>query len=129
MRFLGFYSGEIHHDETVPYGEHKRAARRSERGVPIALTTGSHATEQPIRTLIRAGFDRYKWSRFHARLVTALGVAGILDGLEIKVASEIADLFEKKETDAHSSSPMGKTARARWDARPPARPGQQDGSP
>ena len=43
-----------------------------------------------IRTLIPARLDRLPWSRFHTRVVTALGVAWILDGLEITFASNFA---------------------------------------
>jgi MFS family permease len=48
-----------------------------------------------IRSLIPARIDRLPWSRFHTRLVTALGVAWILDGLEITIASNVsADLTQ-----------------------------------
>ena len=48
-------------------------------------------TEQSghIRSLIPARVDRLPWSRFHTRMVMALGVAWILDGLEITVASNV----------------------------------------
>ena len=36
-----------------------------------------------IRSLIPARIDRLPWSRFHTRMVVALGVAWVLDGLEI----------------------------------------------
>jgi MFS family permease len=42
-----------------------------------------------IRSLIPARVDRLPWSRFHTRLVIALGVAWILDGLEITIASNV----------------------------------------
>ena len=42
-----------------------------------------------IRSLIPARIDRLPWSRFHTRLVTALGIAWILDGLEITIASNV----------------------------------------
>src|ERR1700733_9344854 len=49
-----------------------------------------------IRSLIPARIDRLPLSRFHTRLVTALGVAWILDGLEITIASNVSpDLTEK----------------------------------
>ena len=48
------------------------------------------ATDSPnIRSLIPARIDRLPWSRFHNRLVIALGVAWILDGLEITIASNV----------------------------------------
>jgi MFS family permease len=49
-----------------------------------------------IRSLIPARIDRLPWSRFHTRLVIALGVAWILDGLEITIASNVGpDLTQK----------------------------------
>jgi MFS family permease len=40
-----------------------------------------------------ARIDRLGWSRFHTRLVVALGVAWILDGLEITIASNSTALI------------------------------------
>src|SRR5579862_7177659 len=42
-----------------------------------------------IRSLIPARIDRLPWSKFHTRLVMALGVAWILDGLEITIAASV----------------------------------------
>src|SRR5580698_1424643 len=59
-------------------------------------TTQETASSGAIRSLIPARVDRLPWSRFHTRLVTALGVAWILDGLEITIASNVSpDLTEK----------------------------------
>jgi len=41
------------------------------------------ATASVIRSLIPARVDRLPWSPFHTRMVIALGVAWVLDGLEI----------------------------------------------
>src|SRR4029453_9090918 len=51
-----------------------------------------------IRSLIPARIDRLPWSPFHTRMVIALGVAWILDGLEITVASAAAAQLTKAET-------------------------------
>jgi MFS family permease len=51
-----------------------------------------------IRSLIPARIDRLPWSPFHTRLVVALGVAWILDGLEITVASSITDILKDPAT-------------------------------
>ena len=45
------------------------------------------------RSLVPARIDRLRWSRFHTRLVIALGVAWILDGLEITIASNSTSLI------------------------------------
>ncbi|MGW4247390.1 MFS transporter [Nocardia sp. NPDC004722] len=60
-----------------------------------------------VRTLVPARIDRLPWSRFHTRLVVALGVAWILDGLEITVASAVADTLTKPETLHMSSAAVG----------------------
>ncbi|GAB0107885.1 MFS transporter [Nocardia sp. JMUB6875] len=60
-----------------------------------------------VRTLVPARIDRLPWSRFHTRLVAALGVAWILDGLEITVASAVADTLTKPETLDMSSAAVG----------------------
>jgi MFS family permease len=60
-----------------------------------------------VRTLIPARIDRLPWSPFHTRMVIALGVAWILDGLEITVASAIADTLTKPETLHLSSTAVG----------------------
>jgi MFS family permease len=65
------------------------------------MTTQStiDTTDSPsIRSLIPARIDRLPWSRFHTRLVTALGVAWILDGLEITIASNVGPDLTLKNT-------------------------------
>src|ERR1700722_734354 len=52
-------------------------------------SSATTASGRHIRSLIPARIDRLPWSRFHTRLVTALGVAWILDGLEITIASNV----------------------------------------
>ena len=53
---------------------------------------------QGIRSLIPARIDRLPWSRFHTRLVVALGVAWVLDGLEITIASNVGPYLLQKNT-------------------------------
>src|ERR1700730_2909654 len=60
------------------------------RSAHMATTSSTETSSSPhIRSLIPARIDRLPWSRFHTRLVTALGVAWILDGLEITIASNV----------------------------------------
>ena len=49
-------------------------------------------------SLVPARIDRLRWSRFHTRLVVALGVAWILDGLEITIASNVGPDLTLKST-------------------------------
>ena len=56
------------------------------------------ASSHGIRSLIPARIDRLPWSRFHTRMVMALGVAWILDGLEITIASNVGPDLTLKST-------------------------------
>ena len=51
-----------------------------------------------VRTLIPARIDRLPWSPFHTRMVVALGVAWILDGLEITIASSVTSKLTQAST-------------------------------
>jgi MFS family permease len=63
------------------------------------MTTTPATTSSPaIRSLIPARIDRLPWSRFHTRMVAALGVAWILDGLEITIASNVGPDLTLKST-------------------------------
>src|ERR1700743_348406 len=56
----------------------------------MATTSSATTASSPhIRSLIPARIDRLPWSKFHTRLVIALGVALILDGLEITIAANV----------------------------------------
>jgi len=60
------------------------------------VSTAQTASSPRIRSLIPARIDRLPWSRFHTRLVVALGVVWVLDGLEITIASNVGpDLTQK----------------------------------
>jgi len=68
----------------------------------MATNTASGAS---IRSLVPARIDRLPWSRFHTRMVTALGVAWVLDGLEITIASNVGpDLTLKSSLGLSASS-------------------------
>ena len=54
-------------------------------------------------SLVPARIDRLRWSRFHTRLVLALGVAWVLDGLEITIASNSTSIISSKAA-LHMSS-------------------------
>jgi hypothetical protein len=63
-----------------------------------------------VRTLIPARIDRLPWSSFHTRMVVALGVAWILDGLEITIASAVAGVLSTPEALNLSSTAVGTVA-------------------
>jgi MFS family permease len=68
------------------------------------------ATPGTVRSLIPARIDRLPWSPFHTRLVLALGVAWILDGLEITLASVVGDALTKPNTLNLSTTAAAATA-------------------
>ena len=51
-----------------------------------------------IRSLIPARIDRLTWAPFHTRMVIALGIAWVLDGLEITIAGAIGPILTDKDT-------------------------------
>ncbi len=60
--------------------------------------TASRAMSQPIRSLVPARLDRLPWSRFHWRVVIALGITWVLDGIEITVAGAIGERLTERGT-------------------------------
>jgi MFS family permease len=76
-----------------------KAVARDQHHEEGAMTATQQTTSRPgIRSLIPARIDRLPWSRFHTRLVMALGVAWILDGLEITIASNVGPDLTLKST-------------------------------
>jgi MFS family permease len=63
-----------------------------------------------VRSLVPARIDRLPWSRFHTRMVVALGVAWVLDGLEIQIASIVAPVLQHSGTLGLSSRAVGFSA-------------------
>ena len=60
-----------------------------------------------IRSLIPARIDRLPWSPFFTRMVMALGVAWILDGLEITIAATVIPTLTDKAALGLSSTAVG----------------------
>ena len=52
------------------------------------MSTATAAAPRPIRSTIQARLDRLRWSPFDTRMVSGLGAAGILDGLQITIADK-----------------------------------------
>ncbi|MGE8201628.1 MAG: MFS transporter, partial [Variovorax sp.] len=51
-----------------------------------------------LRSDIPARLDRLPWSRWHWRVVIALGVAWVLDGLEVTLVGSIGAVLERPDT-------------------------------
>ena len=62
-----------------------------------------------IHTDIPARLDRLPWSRWHWRVVIALGVAWILDGLEVTLVGSLGGVLERPDTLALTAAQVGAT--------------------
>jgi MFS family permease len=72
------------------------------------MTTSAPSTSpQTVRTDVPARMDRLPWAAFHWRVVIALGIAWVLDGLEIQMAATIGPVLQDKATLGLSSSHVG----------------------
>src|SRR5436305_12127862 len=103
-RFTPEGGGDGCGNQRVPPGVCARHPRLSE-----APMTTAHEAAAPgaIRSLIPARIDRLPWSPFHTRMVVALGVAWILDGLEITVASAVVAQLTSEDTLGLTSTQAG----------------------
>ena len=62
-----------------------------------------------ISSDIPARLDRLPWSRWHWRVVIALGVAWVLDGLEVTLVGSIGGVLERGDTLALTAAQIGWT--------------------
>src|SRR5436305_10444343 len=56
--------------------------------------------------------DRLPWSRWHLRMVTALGITWLLDGLEVTMAGALASILKDPRTLGLSDVQVGASATA-----------------
>ena len=54
------------------------------------------APERTIETQVPARLDRLPWSRWHLRIVIALGTSWLLDGLQVTLAGSLAGILEDR---------------------------------
>ena len=54
--------------------------------------------EQFVETRIPARMDRLPWTRWHWRIIIALGTVWILDGLEVTIVGSISSRLQEKDT-------------------------------
>ena len=60
-----------------------------------------------IKSDIPARLDRLPWSRWHWRIVIALGVAWVLDGLEVTIVGSIGSVLERGDTLGLTATQIG----------------------
>jgi MFS family permease len=61
----------------------------------------------PAPSTIPQRLDRLPWSRWHWRVVLALGVAWVLDGLEVTIVGSIGAVLERPDTLGLSAAQIG----------------------
>ncbi len=67
------------------------------------------STSTALTTDIPARLDRLPWSKWHWRVVIALGVAWVLDGLEVTLVGSVGSVLERSDTLALSAAQVGAT--------------------
>lgn len=70
-------------------------------------TPGRAELGRPFRTQIPARLDRLPWSRWHWRVVIALGITWIIDGLEVTLIGTISPVLQDRATLGFSSAEIG----------------------
>ncbi|GAF87111.1 unnamed protein product, partial [marine sediment metagenome] len=65
-----------------------------------------------VETDLPARLDRLPWSRWHWRVVLALGVTWLLDGLEVTLVGAVANVLGKPETLHLSETQIGASVSA-----------------
>ena len=71
----------------------------------MATSISGTESNAGIRSSIPARIDRLSWAPFHTRMVLALGVAWVLDGLEITIASGVGAVLTEQATLGLSARP------------------------
>lgn len=66
----------------------------------------------PITTAVPQRLDRLPWSRWHWRIVGALGVTWLLDGLEVSIVAALGPMLTHSDTLHLTHSEVGLTASA-----------------
>jgi hypothetical protein len=54
------------------------------------------AENQIVETDVPARLDRLSWSRWHTRIIVALGTSWLLDGLEVTLVGSLSGVLESK---------------------------------
>src|SRR5258708_22270723 len=71
------------------------------------MSAASPALGETITTDVPARMDRLPWGRWHWRVVIALGITWIIDGLEVTLVGAIGGVLVQKETLHFSEAQVG----------------------
>ena len=74
--------------------------------------TPGPATGDRFETDVPSRLDRLPWSGFHWRVVIALGITWVLDGLEVTLVGSLAGAIHQSPSLALTSTQIGLTASA-----------------
>ena len=81
---------------------------RRQGDVTVAATSSATATDDGlIETNIPFRLDALYWSGFHTRVVLALGITWILDGLEVTLAGALSGALKDSPTLQFSNFDVG----------------------
>src|SRR6201986_4007004 len=61
------------------------------------MTQNRVAENQIVETDVPARLDRLPWSRWHTRIIIALGTSWLLDGLEVTLVGSRSGVLESKD--------------------------------
>src|SRR5882762_11672857 len=79
---------------------------------PIISSPSRSKSIPMLETAIPARLDRLPWSPWHWRVVIALGVSWLLDGLEVTVVGSLGPALQRPETLGLSAAEIGWAASA-----------------
>jgi len=85
-------------------------------GFVVGKTVGNsvcrHRVTRQLRHLVGARLDRLPWAGFHWRVVIALGITWVLDGLEVTLVGSLAGAIHQSPSLALTETQIGLTASA-----------------
>ncbi|WP_454738393.1 MFS transporter [Cupriavidus necator] len=77
--------------------------------MPTDSALASLPIDTAFRTDIPGRLDRLPWSRWHWRVTIALGIAWVLDGLEVTLVGSVGAVLERPDTLALTATQVGWT--------------------
>ncbi len=75
--------------------------------MPTDTALASLPVDTAFRTDIPGRLDRLPWSRWHWRVAIALGVAWVLDGLEVTLVGSVGAVLERPDTLGLTATQVG----------------------
>jgi MFS family permease len=72
-----------------------------------SIAAPGHDDDRVVETSIPARLDRLRWGGFHTRVVLALGITWILDGLEVTLAGALSGALKESPTLQFSNFDVG----------------------